>query len=107
MKNLIAFEKNISILNNNISYVLLQNTYKILFFSKHVRGVKIFKIYRRVYNFCVSRFAIIRNHYDGANITSLEKLIFALRKMCKRFVILSVIQCMHIRSKDLKRRYYK
>ena len=104
MKNLIAFEKTIPILNYIITYVLLQNTYKILSFSKYVRAIKIFKICRRVYNFCVSRFAIIRNYYDGANITSLEKLIFALRKMCKRFVILPVIQCMHVRSKDLKRR---
>ena len=81
MKNLIAFEKIISIPNYIITYVLLQNTYKILFFQKYVRGIKILKIFRRVYNFCVSRSAIIRNHYDGANITSLEKLIFALRKM--------------------------
>ena len=34
MKNLIAFEKIISISSYIISYVLLQNTYKILFFSK-------------------------------------------------------------------------
>ena len=70
MKNLIAFEKIISIPNYIITYVLLQNIYKILFFQKYVRGIKIFKIFCRVYNFCVSRFAIIRNHYDGANITS-------------------------------------
>ena len=81
MKNLIAFEKIISISTYIISYVLLQNTYKILFFQKYVREIKILKIFRRVYNFCVPRFAIIRNHYDGASITSPEKLIFALRKM--------------------------
>ena len=81
MKNLIAFEKIISIPNYIITYVLLQNTYKILFFQKYMRAIKRVKICRRVYNFCVSRFAIIRNHYDCAKITSPEKLIFALRKM--------------------------
>ena len=40
MKNLIAFEKIISIPNYIITYVLLQNTYKILFFQKYMRANK-------------------------------------------------------------------